>query len=175
MDLTEFLSHYDINTHLLFATLWSAVAALFIEAMMEHFKTLQKKWAGQSYSGKLNNLERERALYVTRASRCTTDPELYEHYMGMANEVMLNIKVEMRHNHPSSWINIIVPVIFGVSFVAIFYPTTLFTFLPFGPSNYYVSAAVSAVILSRTANGLHGSSSKVSGIFDSLIGRIFPR
>ncbi len=70
------------------------------------------------------------------------------------------------------WKDEICPVLLGVVVVVLFYPVTLFDFLPFVPKGIVTDVVFTSLIISRGANGAHESYNKLADFFTGLIGRI---
>lgn len=82
---------------------------------------------------------------------------------------------EKRKEEVWDWKDEICPVILGVVVVLIFYPTTLFDFLPFVPTHWGTDIVFTSLIISRGANGAHESYKGLADFFTGLIGRIAKR
>ncbi len=67
----------------------------------------------------------------------------------------------------------LLPVLIGLVVVGLFYPNTFFGYLPFFPRSIYVDLFLTAVLVSRGANGAHEGYAKLGSFLESLIGRIY--
>jgi hypothetical protein len=168
----------NINVNLVLVVIYIGILSAFVEGMVEFFKAPIRYLMGITPDKKIEKLEKERFKHLQRSERFTQDEGLKEFYIKLADDTLKDIqsewqlKMEVRGQKHIRWLNVILPVFLGVGVVWLFWPFTLFTFLPFGPHNELIGIAVTAVLIGRGSNGAHGAWNKLGGIFESLIGRI---
>ncbi len=171
----------NINVNLLLLVIYIGVLSAFVEGTVELFKTPLKHVMKGTPEKRIEKLEIERTRHLQRSDRILQDEGLKSFYNELADDTLKEIRAEWEKKMDVStrrgikWFNIVFPIIIGVSVVVLFYPYTLFTFLPFGPQNELIGTATTAVLVGRGSNGAHGAWNKLGGLFESLIGRISPR
>lgn len=74
-----------------------------------------------------------------------------------------------------TWQDLIVPPIIGLAVAFLFYPLTIFDYLPFQPQYPYVAYVVTALTISRIANAEHNTFKQIGEFFIGLTGKLFYR
>ena len=87
-------------------------------------------------------------------------------------KIKLLLYPEKRKDEGWDWKDEICPVVLGVVVVVLFYPTTLFDFLPFIPRGVGTDVVLTSLIISRGANGAHETYRGFAEFITGLIGRI---
>lgn len=84
-------------------------------------------------------------------------------------------KLAFQPEKRENWKDAVGPVIAGLVVTGLFWPHTIFDYLPFSPQWPSVAYLMTALIISRVANAEHESFKTIADFFAGLIGRFFPR
>lgn len=177
IDYTRLLD--TINIDILLTLVITTILSFATEGTFEIFKHGYRKLFRSGLLGKMDErldaLEKDRAFYLNRASKCPDDIELQEFYHGLAKDSLVQIEHMMHQNIKISWIHVVVPVVIATTLVVFLRPWTIFYWLPFQPNSYAVSVAITAVLCTRAAGTAHDGGSKFLQFLDSIINRVSPR
>ncbi len=72
-----------------------------------------------------------------------------------------------------NWQSELMPAVIGLIVVYLFYPTTMFDFLPFSTTHHASDWVITALVVSRSANGAHEGYKGLALFFQGLVGRLF--
>ncbi len=94
---------------------------------------------------------------------------------GVLEDHWFNDNYERKHTKkqkPTSYIDILGPVIIGVLVAWVFLPHTIFDYLPFQPRYPYIAYIITALVVSRIANAEYDSFKTIGEFFIGLVHRI---
>ena len=72
-----------------------------------------------------------------------------------------------------NWKDELLPALIGLGVVYLFYPTTMFDFLPFSTMYFTSDWLITALLVSRSANGAHEGYKGLAMFFTGLVGKLF--
>jgi len=75
---------------------------------------------------------------------------------------------------PPTWKDLIIPPILGLLVAYIFWPLTIFDYLPFQPQFPIISYIITSLVISRVANAEHDSFKTIGHFFMGVISRVYP-
>lgn len=167
------LLEMDINILLLVIFVYISVGVFFVEGSYEIIKVILNKTFNikPDTEKKIAIFEHERNAILVRAE-ASTDIELEMMYKDVARKILRDIELLIHKKADDNWMDIIIPASLGIISVILFYPNTIFTWLPFAMINFPVELIVTGVIFYRGSNLAHGGGNKVGSLFESLIGRL---
>ena len=166
------LLELNINLLILVILVYISVGVFFVEGSYEIVKVILSKVFNvkPDVEKKIKIFEQHRDIILKRAE-AATDEELEMMYKDVSRKILRDIEQLVHKKADDNWMDIIIPAGLGMVSVAIFYPNTIFTWLPFALINFPVELIVTGVIFYRGSNLAHGGGNKVGSLFESLIGR----
>ncbi|MFA6711223.1 MAG: hypothetical protein WCS33_00755 [Candidatus Caldatribacteriota bacterium] len=167
------LLELDINILLLVVFVYISVGVFFVEGTYEIIKVVLSKVFNikPDVEKKIAVFEQQRDEVLARAE-AATDMELEMMYKDVARKILRDIEQLIHRKADDNWMDVIIPASIGMISVFLFYPNTIFSWLPFAMVNFPVELIVTGVIFYRGSNLAHGGGNKVGSLFESLIGRI---